>query len=253
MNDIHIDWQIVPIKDTYLDLFDGPHATPPLASDGPIFLGISNLTEDGHIDIDNVRHIDEKDFPRWTKRVMPRPGDIIFTYEATLNRYAIIPHGFRGCLGRRLALIRPNPSVTDTRFLFYSFFSPEWRETIARNTISGATVERIPLHKFPNFPIRLPPLHVQRRIGAALSAYDDLIENNTRRIAILEEIARRIFEEWFVHFRAPGCEGLPLVDSAIGSIPQGWMIRQLGELVDDAGGLIRTGPFGSQLHQSDYC
>ncbi len=62
------------------------------------------------------------------------------------------------------------------------------------------------------------------------SAYDDLIENNTRRIAILEEMARRIFEEWFVHFRAPGCEGLPMVESAIGPIPQGWEVKQLGEI-----------------------
>ena len=65
------------------------------------------------------------------------------------------------------------------------------------------------------FPVR-PIAH-----RLILSAYDDLIENNTRRIAILEEMARRIFEEWFVHFRAPGCEGQPMVDSAIGPIRRG--------------------------------
>ncbi len=75
-----------------------------------------------------------------------------------------------------------------------------------------------------------PPRPLQDRIASMLSAYDDLIENNTRRIAILEEMARRIFEEWFVHFRAPGCEGLPMVDSAIGPIPQGWEVAQLGEI-----------------------
>ena len=160
----------------------------------------------------------------------PRPGDIVFTYEATLNRYAIIPEGFRGCLGRRLALIRPNPATVDTRYLFYSFFSKEWRDTIARNIISGATVERIPLHKFPEFPIRLPTLPVQRKIASTLTGYDDLIENNTRRIAILEEMARRIFEEWFVYFRAPGCEGLPRVDSPFGPIPKTWEVAPLESL-----------------------
>ena len=74
---------------------------------------------------------------------------------------------------------------------------------------------------------------VQDHIASILSAYDDLIENNTRRIAILEEMARRIFEEWFVHFRAPGCEGLPMVDSAIGPIPEGWEVKTLGDLADD--------------------
>jgi type I restriction enzyme S subunit len=253
VSDSQHEWTLTPIKESYLGLFDGPHATPPIASEGPIFLGIGNLRDDGHFDFSDVRHIDEQDFLKWTKRVTPSAGDIVFTYEATLNRYAIIPPGFRGCLGRRLALIRPNPSVVDTRFLFYSFFSPEWRETIARNIISGATVERIPLVKFPGFPIRLPPLQMQKQIANILSAYDGLIENNTRRIAILEEMARRIFEEWFIHFRAPGCEGLPMVDSAIGPMPQGWTLRKLGDLVDEGGGQIRTGPFGSQLHQSDYC
>jgi type I restriction enzyme S subunit len=64
-----------------------------------------------------------------------------------------------------------------------------------------------------------------------LVAYGDLIENNMRRIAILEQMAQRIFEEWFVHFRAPGCEGLPLVDSPLGPIPQGWEVKRLDEIV----------------------
>ncbi len=63
-----------------------------------------------------------------------------------------------------------------------------------------------------------------------MSSYDDLIENNTRRVAILEEMARRIFEEWFVHFRAPGCEGLPLVESELGPIPKGWKALPLSEV-----------------------
>lgn len=80
---------------------------------------------------------------------------------------------------------------------------------------------------------RVPKLSCQARIAEVLGAYDDLIENNTRRIAILEEMARRIFEEWFVHFRAPGCEGLALVESSMGQIPKGWKLRQLDELAED--------------------
>jgi type I restriction enzyme S subunit len=86
----------------------------------------------------------------------------------------------------------------------------------------GTTQDNLSLDKLLSFPIWAPPIATQDQIGGMLQAYDDLIENNTRRIAILEEMARRIFEEWFVHFRAPGCEGLPFVDSLIGRIPQGW-------------------------------
>lgn len=115
-------WPLVPIRTVYDGLFDGPHATPKPSEEGAIFLGIGNITEDGHLNLFQTKRISEEDFPKWTKRVLPKPGDIVFTYEATLNRYAIIPKGFRGCLGRRLALIRPNPEVVDTRWLHYYFF-----------------------------------------------------------------------------------------------------------------------------------
>jgi type I restriction enzyme S subunit len=90
----------VPIESLWLGLYDGPHATPKPSGEGPIFLGIGNITEDGRLDLTDIRHAEE-DFGNWTKRVVPQAGDIVFTYEATLNRYALIPEGFRGCLGRR--------------------------------------------------------------------------------------------------------------------------------------------------------
>ena len=74
----------------------------------------------------------------------------------------------------------------------------------------------------------MPPLPIQRRIASILSAYDDLIENNTRRIAILEEMARVPFREWFVNFRFPGHEKVKLVESPLGPIPQGWEAATLG-------------------------
>lgn len=244
-------WPVQKIRDVVIGIYDGPHATPPISDNGPVFLGIGNVTEDGHLDLTQVRHIAEADFGRWTKRVTPLEGDIVFTYEATLNRYAIIPPGFRGCLGRRMALIRPDVAKVDTRFLFYSFFGKNWRDTIEANRLSGATVDRIPLTKFPDFPIALPPLETQRRIASILGAYDDLIEVNRRRVAILEEMARGLFEDWFVRFRFPGHESVPMVDAAEGSVPEGWRTATLRELCPGKSG-IQTGPFGSQLHQEDY-
>jgi len=225
-------WKKRPIREVYQSLYDGPHATPKPSTEGPIFLGIGNITPDGRLDFSKVRHISEEDFPCWTKRVVPQGGDIVFTYEATLNRYAIIPKGFRGCLGRRLALIRPNIEKVDNRYLYYYFFGAEWRATIEAKKLSGATVDRIPLTDFPNFEISLPPLHEQRRIATVLSAYDDLIENNTRRIEILEEMARRLYEEWFVHFRFPGHEEVSFKESELGEIPEGWEVKGLYDIAE---------------------
>lgn len=80
--------------------------------------------------------------------------------------------------------------------------------------------------------VREWPKQEQRRIASFLSAYDDLIENNTRRIAILEEMARRIYEEWFVRFRFPGHENVRMVESELGLVPEGWKHYPLGTLLE---------------------
>ncbi len=222
--------QRVRIDSLYLGLYDGPHATPKPSDEGPVFLGIGNITPDGKLDLSEVRQIAEEDFASWTKRVVPQPGDIVFTYEATLNRYAIIPEGFRGCLGRRLALIRPDEKKVNPRFLFFYFFSDDWRRTISKNTLSGATVDRIPLTALPSFEVNLPSRRSQDRIATILSAYDDLIENNTRRIKILEQMAQMLYREWFVTFRFPGQEKVKVVKSALGLIPDGWHLGILRDV-----------------------
>jgi len=82
-----------------------------------------------------------------------------------------------------------------------------------------------------SIPVTYPPLPTQRKIAAILSAYDDLIENNTRRIAILEEMAQMLYREWFVRFRFPGHEDVRMVQSDLGPIPEGWEIVKLSSLV----------------------
>ena len=82
-------------------------------------------------------------------------------------------------------------------------------------------------------PVRCPDLCTQRSIGDVFRAIDDLIENNARRIAILEEMARAIYREWFVEFRYPGHENVPLVESELGMIPEGWGVGNLGSITEN--------------------
>jgi type I restriction enzyme S subunit len=77
----------------------------------------------------------------------------------------------------------------------------------------------------------IPPLPVQRRIAGILSAYDELIENSQRRIRLLEDMARALYREWFVHFRFPGHESVPRLPSALGDIPQGWEVGKLQDVL----------------------
>lgn len=219
-------WEKVAIKDICTGIYDGPHATPPLSDTGAIFLGISNFNN-GRLDFSDIRYISEDDLPKWTKRVIPQKNDIVFSYEATLNLYAIIPEGFRGCLGRRMALLRVDETKADCKFLYYYFYSDAWRATVNENIVLGATVDRIPLIKFPDFPVELPPLETQHRIADILSAYDDLIENNQKQIKLLEEAAQRLYKEWFVDLRFPGHENTEIVDG----VPEGWTRNPIQDFI----------------------
>jgi len=118
--------------------------------------------------------------------------------------------------------------VLSTRFLYY-LLRPQLERLQTLST--GAATKFLTLSILKNIEVSLPNVDVQRRIASILSAYDDLIENNTRRIAILEEMARRIYEEWFVRFRFPGHEQVKMVESELGVIPEGWMPSQVGECV----------------------
>jgi type I restriction enzyme S subunit len=82
-----------------------------------------------------------------------------------------------------------------------------------------------------SIPVHVPPLPVQRRIAGILSAYDELIENSQRRIRLLEDMARALYREWFVHFRFPGHESVPHLPSALGNIPKGWECVTLGSII----------------------
>ncbi len=117
-----------------------------------------------------------------------------------------------------------DPSRYDPIFVYYLL-----RDAIpkVKQMDSGASSGRENVSKsaFENIDVEVPSLEIQHQIADILSAYDDLIENNIRRIQILEEMAQVIFCEWFVHFRFPGHENVKMIDSPLGKIPEGWEVK----------------------------
>ncbi|HQG46724.1 MAG TPA: restriction endonuclease subunit S, partial [bacterium] len=110
------------------------------------------------------------------------------------------------------------------RFLYYLFNSHPVRQQI-RASCSGVKVRHTSPSRIYDVKVDIPPLPTQRKIAAILSAYDDMIENNLRRIKILEEMAQNLYREWFVKFRFPGYRYARFVDSPLGRIPEGWEVR----------------------------
>jgi type I restriction enzyme S subunit len=163
-----------------------------------------------------------------------KPGDIIFTQRGTLGQVGIIPATAKHPLyviSQSQMKLTVNPIKADPFFIYYVFKTP----SIVGSFIGLASTSGVPhvnLQTLRDFEVPLPPLETQRRIASILGAYDDLIEVNRRRVAVLEEMARGLFEEWFVRFRFPGHETVPILDTPDGPLPEGWRWGPASDLIE---------------------
>ena len=229
-------WERVPIVDLCAEHVDCVNRTAPVMSERTPFKMIRTTNvRNGFIDTDNVKYVTEETYIRWTRRLLPKRGDVILTREAPLGDVGKIRTNDFIFLGQRLYHFRPDPKKLDADFLLYALMAPDLQSQI-RALGSGSTVEHMRLGDIPSLVIDIPTLPLQRRIAGILSAYDELIENNQRRIKILEEMARSLYREWFVHFRFPGHDKVKMVSSPLGPIPQGWEVTTFGNLYNTGSG-----------------
>lgn len=179
-----------------------------------------------------------KRWPRYEYELYPRfhlqKHDIVLAMDrpwiSAGLKYAWVRSGDLPCLlVQRVARLRgTNGLLTD--YLRYVVGSHSFTDHVLSIT-TGVNVPHISGRDIKEFKFILPPEQAQKKIISVLSVYDDLIENNTRRIEILEEMARRVYEEWFVHFRFPGYEEVSFKESEFGKIPEGWEVCRLENVV----------------------
>lgn len=178
----------------------------------------------GDFDLDNLRKM------RFTasemKRFSLRDGDIVMCEGGEPGRCALW-RGQRDNMMFQKALhrIRPHAGL-DSVFLYYAFLNIGQANGFAPY-FTGATIKHLPRQQLAKVPVRFPDLNQQRSIAVLLQTYDDLIATNQRRIALLEDAARRLYREWFVHLRFPGHEAVPVQDG----LPQGWQRATFADLV----------------------
>ena len=218
-------------------IVDSEHKTAPKTDDavGYPLVRTTDIGR-GRLDVTNAHRVDAEVYTAWTRRAVPQPGDLILAREAPVGNVALITPGMEPVLGQRTVLIRPDEEQVDPQFLTYRLLAHDIQHWM-RGVANGATVPHLNMEDIRALPLlELPPLHIQNKIGVTLSGFDDLIENNRRRIEILEEMARLLYREWFVHFRFPGHEDVELVDSDLGLIPERWEIRSFAELADFVNG-----------------
>ncbi|MCY4257203.1 MAG: restriction endonuclease subunit S [bacterium] len=152
---------------------------------------------------------------------------LVAMYGATVGQLAILKRP--ATVNQAICALEIDTTKADYRYVFYALMKTRSALTIQA---AGAAQQNLNQSLIRNFEIPISPLGTQQKIACFLSAFDDLIENNRRRIEILEEMARLLYREWFVHFRFPGHEGVELVDSDLGPIPEGWYRKNLFELAE---------------------
>lgn len=171
-----------------------------------------------------LEHITEAGLQGSSAKLVPRGAVLMAMYGATVGKlgYLEIP----AATNQAICALITDPDTTDSRFLYYAMMHSRG-ELVAH--AQGAAQQNLSQATIRQFSLRVPGLSQQRQIGASLTAFDDLIENNRQRAEVLQEMARTIYREWFVHFRYPGHEGNIVVDSPLGVIPGGWEVRPFSE------------------------
>jgi type I restriction enzyme S subunit len=119
--------------------------------------------------------------------------------------------------------------VLDNRYLYFDL---SLKLELLRSISTGAATKFLTLTILNDIKLEVPPIALQQRIASILSGYDDLIDNNTRRIKILEQMAQMIYREWFVNFRFPGHKQANFVESPVGRIPITWTTATLADVVE---------------------
>ena len=156
--------------------------------------------------------------------------DIVMTTRGSIGKVALFDcEPPKGLINAQMLILRADGEIIDQKYLFYQTCSKDFQAKL-KNFASGSAQPQIPIIDLKEVEVAVADLPTQRKIASILSTYDDLIENNTRRIKILEDMAATIYRQWFVEFRFPGHENVPMVESELGSIPHGWEVGRLGDL-----------------------
>jgi type I restriction enzyme S subunit len=239
-------WETVCLSDI-ATIIDCPHSTPKWTELGYFVIRNWNV-RNGRLNSDRASYTDKKHFLERIRRSQPEFEDLVLTREAPMGEVCMIPDGLECCLGQRVVLLKANHQVVNPAFLLFSIQSPFVKNQINSHEGTGFTVSNLRIPAIANLEVPLPPLPIQTRIAAILSALDDKIELNRQTNATLEAIAQAIFKEWFVDFRYPGATG-EMQDVGTGGmnwaglepapthlIPKRWRVGRLGEICELAYG-----------------
>lgn len=202
------------------------------------FIKAECISEDGSLIKEKQMFIDDET-DQLLRRSRLQNEDVLFSIAGVIGRTALVNESVLPAnTNQAIAILRPKVDVVDPRFLYYTVRSKDFLDHSLGHVVQTAQAN-VSLGVLSATPIWVPDLPAQRRIAGILSAYDELIANNQRRIAVLEEMARALYREWFVYFRAPG-----VVMKEGDAVPEGWDVGTLKDLLQFKSGFpFKSGTF----------
>ena len=242
-------------------IVDCEHKTAPIEALGIPSIRTTDI-KNGRIDLQNANKVSQETYHDWTKRMEPRPDDLILSREAPVGEVGIVPEDAKVCLGQRTVLIRPDCEKVVPRYLLYLLLTREMKHEMTSRA-EGSIVPHLNMSDIRDLEIPvLPPLDEQRRVAHILGTLDDKIELNRQMNETLEAIAQTIFKSWFVDFdpvrakmegRMPaGMDAATATlfpsafqDSPLGKIPKGWKVGTLGGIAENVRQSVKASEINS--------
>lgn len=220
-------WEKVKLGDICKSIADGDHQAPKKQESGIPFITISNIDSNNRIDFTNCLYVSEEYYDAINDKRKASKDDILYSVVGSFGVPVLIKENLKFAFQRHIAILRPDTEKIFPAFMYYCMLARDFYLRADLVAI-GSAQRTITLGALNNMQLSLPPLPVQKRIASILSAYDDLIENNQKQIKLLEEVAQRLYKEWFVDLRFPGHEGVKVVDG----VPEGWSRTRLDEVIE---------------------
>ena len=204
----------------------------PFTDEGVNFIKAEAVNGDSALDRRGFRYINHETHTRLSRSILQENDVLVTIAGANVGRCGYVrSNDLPANTNQAVGIVRVNSQRANPRFVYYFFKLPSTRSLCL--SIGGQAAQpNVNLANLKAFEVLLPSRSEQTRIADILSAYDDLIENNRRRIALLEQAAQELYREWFVRLRFPGHENTRIVDG----LPEGWQRKKIADVCLTTGG-----------------
>ncbi len=225
----------LPLKEISIRITKGTTPTTmgrPFVEEGINFIKAEALNGDTNLDESGFAFIDEETHQLLQRSILEENDVLVTIAGANTGKCGFVRESdLPANTNQAVGIVRINHELAKPRFIYY-FFKQKKTFDYIQTMSAQAAQPNLNLTNLGKIRIALPPRNVQIRIASILSAYDDLIENNRRRIQLLEQSARLLYKEWFVRLRFPGHEHVKIKDG----VPEGWERKKIGDICETVGG-----------------